>query len=223
MEVREGPPRVCVFFQYQRRTQFVRRDVRGIYLATSTVVLIAFISGCGSGQTARSVASPSPLFSIGEGSPTTSPTAGDSSPSPTTPTSTPSAGSCPRIEPLPGLCIGRAATKQEEAAMIAAGGPAIEKDYGWKDWSVCSNGQQCFKVGNPSRAMVGTHAGTFYGSNGQFPGGGFGSGCWLFLYQDSRGWHYVDAACAQSAGYGPGIEDRVFVSGCANVRAAPAL
>ena len=107
--------------------------------------------------------------------------------------------------------------------MIAAGGPAIEKDYGWKDWSVCSNGQQCFKVGNPSRAMVGTHAGTFYGSNGQFPGGGFGSGCWLFLYQDSRGWHYVDAACAQSAGYGPGIEDRVFVSGCANVRAAPAL
>jgi hypothetical protein len=107
--------------------------------------------------------------------------------------------------------------------MIAVGRPAIERDYGWKDWSVCTNGHQCFKVGNPSRAMVGTNAGTFYGSHGQFPAGGLGSECWVFLDKDSKGWHYVNAGCAQPIGSLPGPQDRVFVTGCANFRVAPGL
>lgn len=101
--------------------------------------------------------------------------------------------------------------------MIAIGRPAIEKDFGWKDASVCPKGQPCFQVGSPSRALIGTNAGTFYGI------GGNGSGCWLFLYLDSKGWHYVNAVCAQAQGYGPGIGDRVFVTGCANFRADPSL
>jgi hypothetical protein len=125
---------------------------------------------------------------------------------------------------LPGLCVGRAATAQEEAAMIAVGKPAIEADYGWPDWSTCVNGQQCYEVGNPSRAMVGTNAGTFYGIYGQYPGGGLGSPCWVFLFQDSSGWHYANAGCAQARGYVPGPGDRVFVNpGCANVRDVPSL
>lgn len=108
--------------------------------------------------------------------------------------------------------------------MIAVGRPAIEADYGWRDWSVCVNGEQCFEVGSPSRAMVGTNAGTFYGIDGQYPGGGLGSGCWVFLYEDSGGWHYVNAGCAQAQGYVPGPADRVFVTpGCAHVRDAPGL
>jgi hypothetical protein len=107
--------------------------------------------------------------------------------------------------------------------MIAVGRPAIEKSYGWKDWSACSDGQTCFRVGSPSRAMVGTSAGSFFGSYGQFPGGGLGAGCWLFLYQDAKGWHYVNAGCEQAYGSLPGVGDHVFVTGCANFRAAPTL
>jgi len=108
--------------------------------------------------------------------------------------------------------------------MIAVGRPGIEHEYGFKDWSVCTNGESpCFQVGNPSRAMVGTNAGTFYGSHGQFPGGGFGAECWVFLYQDSTGWHYVNGACAQDTGAAPGRADKVWVTGCANFRDAPGL
>ena len=108
------------------------------------------------------------------------------------------------INPLPGLCVGRPATAQEEAAMIAVGQPAAERD------------QPGFQVGNPSRAMVGTKAGTFYGP-------GPGAGCFVFLYQDASGWHYVNVRCAQATGNIPGPQDLVKVSGCANVRDAPGL
>ncbi len=106
--------------------------------------------------------------------------------------------------------------------MIAVGRPAAEADLGFIDSSVCSGTENCFEVGNPSRAMVGVHAGTFYGSEHNASGPG-GSGCWVFLFEDSAGWHYVNAQCAQSTGYLPGSQDRVFVTGCANVRDAPGL
>jgi hypothetical protein len=106
--------------------------------------------------------------------------------------------------------------------MISAGKTAFEADWKLKDSSVCATGDECFQLGNPSRAMVGTNAGSFYGSSYRSGGGG-GAGCWIFLYQDSSGWHYVNGGCAQSTGYIPGPQDRVFVSGCANVRDAPGL
>ncbi len=106
--------------------------------------------------------------------------------------------------------------------MVAVGRPAAESDLGLKDWSTCARQENCFQVGNPSRAMVGTNAGTFYGQQG-CPAGCGGAGCWVFLYEDVTGWHYVNARCSQSPGYSPGTGDRVFVSDCANVRDAPGL
>jgi hypothetical protein len=119
--------------------------------------------------------------------------------------------------------VSRAATKQEEAAMLAVGKPAIERAYGWKDWTACSNNETCFKVSNPSRATVGTNAGYFTGFDGRYPEGGLGSACTVFLYLDSKGWHYVNAGCFQNPGYVPGPGDHVSVTGCANFRAAPTL
>ncbi len=88
--------------------------------------------------------------------------------------------------------------------MIAVGRPSAERDLSG------------FQVGNPSRAMVGTNAGTFYGTIR-------GAGCWVFLYQDANGWQYANARCAQATGLIPGPQAMVWVSGCANVRDAPGL
>lgn len=106
--------------------------------------------------------------------------------------------------------------------MIAAGRPALETAFKLKDWSVCTVGEYCFQVGDPSRAMIGTNAGTFYGRFGAYPQGGFGAACWAFLYLDSHGWHYDDGVCTQYGGL-PSAQDNVFVATCANVRDAPGL
>jgi hypothetical protein len=106
--------------------------------------------------------------------------------------------------------------------MIAVGRLAVEAAFTLKDWSVCTTGEFCFQVRNPSRAMVGTSAGTFAGSFGQYPEGGYGSSCWVFLYLDSSGWHYYDGVCTQGGGL-PGPVSNVYVSTCANVRTAPGL
>ena len=107
--------------------------------------------------------------------------------------------------------------------MIEVGRPAAEQDLGMKDVSNCSGNDVCFRVGNPSRAMVGTEAGTFYGTAGGASGTGGGAGCFVFLYHDASGWHYVNARCSQATGSIPGPQDRVFVSNCANVRDSPGL
>jgi len=111
--------------------------------------------------------------------------------------------------------------------MVAVGRPAFEADWGYKDYSACSGtDSNCFEVGSPSRATVGTDAGTFYGTihGGSGSSGGGGAGCFIFLYEDSSGWHYVNGRCAQSTGYLPGPQDRVYVSGGrANVREAAGL
>jgi streptogramin lyase len=102
--------------------------------------------------------------------------------------------------------------------MIAAGRPAVERAYKLTDWSACANGETCFRVESPSRAMVGTNAGTFIGRYSEYPGGGLGSTCWVFMVEDFKGWHYLNAACVQNPGSSPGAVDRVVVTGCANVR-----
>jgi hypothetical protein len=111
--------------------------------------------------------------------------------------------------------------------MIAAGRAAFEADWGYKDYSSCrATDLNCFRLGNPSRAMVGTNAGTFYGDLGPGPGssGGGGAGCFIFLYENSTGWHYVNSRCSQATGDIPGPQDRVFVTGgCANVREGAGL
>jgi hypothetical protein len=106
--------------------------------------------------------------------------------------------------------------------MIAVGRPAFESDWGFKDASACNTGDECFQVGQPSQAMVGTNAGTFSGQSYRSGGGG-GAGCFIFLYEDSSGWHYVNGRCAQATGYLPGPQDLVYVSGCANVRFTPGV
>jgi hypothetical protein len=184
-----------------RRKAPVGRIVAGIALAM-------ILAGCGAA--ARTPAgSPSATAS-------TSPSADG------TPTASISPSTC-AINPLPSLCVGRPATAQEEAAMIAVGRPAAEQDLGMKDASNCSGNDTCFRVGNPSRAMVGTDAGTFYGQAGGASGTGGGASCWVFLYRDTSGWHYVNARCAQATGSIPGPQDRVWVTGCANVRETPGL
>ena len=104
--------------------------------------------------------------------------------------------------------------------MLAAGVRPAEADLGLKDDSACQTGDRSFKVGDPPRAMIGVHAGTFYGSFGTMGGGG-GAGCWVYLYEDGAGWHFDSARCAQATGSTPGVQSLVWVSGCANVRAAP--
>jgi hypothetical protein len=70
--------------------------------------------------------------------------------------------------------------------MIAVGKPAAETALGVRDASSCTGNQSCFFLGTPSRAMVGTHAGTFYGRVGGASGGG-GAGCFVFLFDDAAG------------------------------------
>jgi hypothetical protein len=110
--------------------------------------------------------------------------------------------------------------------MVAAGAPAVEKALGMKDWSACSNGENCIKVGPISAAMVGASAGVFDAGYGQYPTGGLGSPCWVFVYSDSTGWHFLDFGCAQNPGFVPGTADvgsHVYVTGCANFRDKPSL
>jgi hypothetical protein len=120
--------------------------------------------------------------------------------------------------------VGRAATADEEQAMVAAGKAGAEAELRLPDWSQCTAGQACFRVSEPSKAMVGTEAGAFAAGTGQYPTGGLGAFCVVFVSHDSRGWHYVNVACAQNPGFMPGPEDHVYVSsGCANVRTTPSL
>src|SRR5947199_1901220 len=94
------------------------------------------------------------------------------------PNASPAASTSCTINPLPGLCVGRSATSQEEAAMIEVGKPAAERELHAVDASQCSGNQACFRIGSPTRAMVGTNAGTFYGQLGGASGGG-GTSCFV--------------------------------------------
>jgi hypothetical protein len=66
--------------------------------------------------------------------------------------------------------------------------------------------------------VVGSNAGYFHGNR-------FGSGCWVYVYQDATGWHFLDVACGQAVGSLPTLntDDLVYASGCGNVRAEPSL
>jgi hypothetical protein len=183
------------------------RPAQTVGAAAFAVALL--LAGCGSTPVAQS--SPTPV-------------AGTSA----SPGATPSAaGQCQNYQSLPGLCvgvIGRFPTHDEYVAMSAIGAPAIEKALGYKDWSACSNGENCYRVSPEPSGMVGTDAGVLNGGFGQYPGGGLGAACWVFLFRDSAGWHFLNFACAQNPGFIPGSSDtgtHVFVNGCANYRTTP--
>jgi hypothetical protein len=183
--------------------------------AISAIAVALVLAGCGGAPVSRTAASPS--FDVST-TPAPTPLAAIS------PAATPSPTQCQQPEPLPGLCgVGRQATADEFAAMLAAGRPAIERAYGWKDWSACANGETCFKAGDITASMVGTNAGSFTGGDGLYPSGGLGSACWVFLSEDAGGWHYVNSGCAQNPGFVPGLGAHVYVTGCANVRSGPGL
>ena len=104
--------------------------------------------------------------------------------------------------------------------MVAVGKLAAARQLGITDCGSSSPGagHDCFMALGASDAMVGTDAGYFHGAR-------FGSGCWVYLYEDGAGWHFVDVQCAQAPGSLPriGMDDLVKVSGCANVRSDPGL
>src|SRR2546427_10924543 len=178
------------------------------------------VTGCGRAPTTAGAAR-TPTPSASPSSTTTAP-ADTASPSPSI-SSSPSPSPTPcTVNAFAGLWAGRAATSQEEAAMVAVGKPAAEKALGVQDASACSGNQQCFFLGSPSRAMVGTNAGTFYGQVGGASGGG-GAACFVFLYRDAAGWHYVNARWAQATGSIPGPQDLVKLSGWTNGPDPPGL
>src|SRR5690349_11695401 len=111
------------------------------------------------------------------------------------PTAIPSAApvECSVPQPLQDVCVGRAATTQEQQAMLAAARPSVESKYGLKPIAMCQNGDSCFIVRNPLLAIVGTNAAVFGGAIGRYPQGGLGCGALVFLSQDSAGWHYVNS------------------------------
>src|SRR5438067_4144772 len=135
----------------------------------------------------------------------------------TSPTPTPSASATATPSPINSP---RPATATEYADMVAVGKPAAARQLGITDCGSSSPGagHDCFMALGASDAMVGTDAGYFHGAR-------FGSGCWVYLYEDGSGWHFVDVQCAQAPGSLPRIEmdDLVKVSGCANVRSEPGL
>src|SRR2546421_6113834 len=171
------------------------RPTHGAAAAACAVVFL--LAGCGNAPVARSSSSPVAQVSASPtGAASNSPNA---TPSGVQPTPSASPAQCQTQEPLPGLCvgvIGRVPTHQEYVAMSAAGAPAIEKALGYKDWSVCSNGENCYRVSPEPSGMVGTDAGVLNGGEGQVPGGGGGGGGWGVLYPDPRGGAFLDFACA---------------------------
>lgn len=187
-----------------------------------------FVIACGQpAQPVANVSSPTPSIApsaSAEPSPTTEPSAA-ALPSPTSsPAASPTPFSCSIPHPLGDLCVGRAATAQEQQAMLAVGRPAVEAKYGLKPIASCRNGDNCFIVQSPLPAMVGTNAAVFPGTVGQYPLGNLGCFALVFLSYDSAGWHYVNSGCFQNPGFFPSNYDHVFVSGgCANVRTSPSL
>ena len=204
------------------------RPTLGAAAAAGFTVAIA-LAGCGSAPVARTSSSPVAQVSVSPAAATSaSPMATPASATPSA-APAPSAAPCQTFYPLPDLCvgvIGRVPTQQEYADMTAAALPPVEKALGYKDWSVCSTGQNCFKASGASSAMMGTNAGVFDAGYGLYPEGGLGAACWVFVYKDSSGWHLLNFGCAQNAGFVPGSADtgsHVFVSGCANYRVSPSL
>lgn len=175
------------------------------WIAAGATSLVLMACGSTSGQPTAN-ASPAAASPTAQASPATS------------------SGACTVPQPLADLCVGRAATADEEQAMVAAGRVGAEGALHLSDWSQCGAGQNCFRVSDPSRAMIGTDAGAFAAGYGQYPLGSLGAFCVVFVSHDTRGWHYVNVACAQNPGFMPGKEDHVYAaSSCANVRTSPSL
>ena len=138
------------------------RSTLGAAATAFTVAVV--LAGCGATPVARSSSSPVAQVSAsprGAASPSPNATPSGVHPSPSA-----STVQCQTYEPLPGLCvgvIGQVPTHQEYVAMTAAGAPAIEKALTYKDWSVCSNGENCYRVSPEPSGMVGADAGVLNG------------------------------------------------------------
>jgi hypothetical protein len=115
----------------------------------------------------------------------------------------------------------RPATTAELSAMINAGKKPAEAYLHLGDWDSCSPPPSCLYTGDAS-GFIGIHAGFVKAREG-CPSGCGGAGCWIYLFEDVSGWHFVNAACTQATGDIPGAQDLVRVNGgaCANVRNAP--
>src|SRR2546427_252672 len=105
--------------------------------------------------------------------------------------------------------------------MVKAGKKPAEAYLHLGDSDSCAPQQECLYT-DGADGHIGIHAGWFHGNSG-CPSGCGGAGCWIYLFEDASGWHFVNAACAQAPGETPGAEDLVRVSGggCANVRSDP--
>ena len=105
--------------------------------------------------------------------------------------------------------------------MVRVARQPAERDLKLGDEASCTDHNDCLFLDQGDKfAAIGVKAGILKGGEG-FPDGGGGSACYIYLYQDAGDWHYVDAECTQATGSTPGPQDRVNVSGCANVREQP--
>jgi hypothetical protein len=149
-------------------------------------------------------------------------TATQSSPSGSAAAATDSPTASPLLSPGE-VPPGHQATSAELAAMISGGKKPAEAYLHLGDSDSCAPQQSCLFT-DQANGAIGIHAGWFHGNSG-CPSGCGGAGCWVYLFEDASGWHFVNAACAQSPGYVPGAQDLVRVSGggCANVRSGPGL
>ena len=116
---------------------------------------------------------------------------------------------------------GHKASAAELDAMIRAGRKPATAYLHLGDSDSCAPQQECLFT-DEAYGAIGIHAGWFHGGSG-CPQGCGGAGCWIYLFEDASGWHFVNAACAQAPGSVPGALDLVRVSGggCANVRSEP--
>lgn len=105
--------------------------------------------------------------------------------------------------------------------MIKVARQPAERDLKLGDEASCTDHHDClFLDQGDGFGSIGFKAGILKGGEG-CPDGCGGSACYIYLYQDTSDWHYVNARCTQSTGSTPGAQDRVYVSGCANVRERP--
>jgi hypothetical protein len=149
-------------------------------------------------------------------------TATQSSASGSVAAATVSATASPQLSPG-AVPKGREATQAEVDAMVAAGKKPAEAYLHLGDWDSCPQHPppSCLYT-REATGFIGIDAGVVKAGEG-CPAGCGGAACYLYLFEDASGWHFVNAACVQATGDTPGANDFVRVSGggCANVRSEP--
>ncbi|MDQ6713065.1 MAG: SH3 domain-containing protein [Candidatus Dormibacteraeota bacterium] len=149
-------------------------------------------------------------------------TATQSSPSGPVAAATASATVSPLLSPGE-VPQGRAATPAEVDAMVRVSKRPAEAYLHLGDWDSCPAHPppSCMYFGDAT-GFIGIKSGFVKAGEG-CPSGCGGASCWVYLFEDASGWHFVNAACAQGPGSIPSAQDLVRVNGggCANVRSEP--